>query len=199
MVNNMDKLNDIRVIIGTNNILVDSAISTMMILAIIFFIGYLIYKLREIITAMLVTIFGTAIGLFMANYITFVGTIHHELSHAIVAFITGAKVKEIRLLDFNNNTLGHVNYIPRGPMWLQQLQLSLTSIAPIITGIITNSLIISYLKSHTLSLTYRIIIYYVMFSIITHMSMSKQDIKIGLKGLPACIIVIYSISLLVLQ
>lgn len=191
----MELLNKFR----TYNILIDSAILTILILAIIFFIGYLIYKLRELITTILITIFGTATGLFMANYITFVGTIHHELSHAIIAFITGAKVKEIRLLDFNNNTLGHVNYIPRGPMWLQQIQLSLTSIAPIIVGILTNSLIINYLRLNTLSVTHRVVIYYIMFSIITHMSMSKQDIKIGLKGLPACIVVIYSISLLILQ
>ena len=74
--------------------------------------------------------------LFIANTLTFPGVCYHELSHALFAFITGAKIKKIVLYHKQKDTLGSVEMIPRGPLPLKWLQLSFSACAPVITGLI---------------------------------------------------------------
>lgn len=125
-------------------------------------------------------------GANLINYITFPGVMHHELSHALFAFLTGAKVTEIKLfrIHHKDGALGYVSYAPRGNFIMQSIQKVLASIAPIICGCITCSLLYFYVQpiaaENTLGLC---LYYYILVSIILHMSLSKQDITVMKGGL----------------
>ena len=126
------------------------------------------------------------LGANLINYITFVGVIHHELSHALLAFLSGAKVTEIKLfrIHHKDGALGYVAYAPRGNFILQSIQKVATSIAPIICGFISCSLLWLYVRPVAMESIWSIcLFYYVLVSIILHMSLSKQDIKVMKGGL----------------
>lgn len=126
------------------------------------------------------------LGANLINYITFVGVMHHELSHALLAFLSGAKVTDIKLfrIHHNDGALGYVAYAPRGNFILQSIQKVVTSIAPIICGCISSSLLWFYVRPMVLENIWSIcLFYYVLVSIILHMSLSKQDIKVMKGGL----------------
>lgn len=159
--------------------------------------------LHSFISVLLILLLGICLGFFFSylrnfaarhnpfganliNYITFVGVMHHELSHALLAFLSGAKVTEIKLfrIHHNDGALGYVAYAPRGNFILQSIQKVVTSIAPIICGFISCSLLFLYVQPLTTgNIGYTILFYYVFISIILHMSLSKQDIKVMKGGL----------------
>lgn len=159
--------------------------------------------LHSFISVLLILLLGICLGFFFSylrnfaarhnpfganliNYITFVGVMHHELSHALLAFLSGAKVTEIKLfrIHHNDGALGYVAYAPRGNFVLQSIQKVVTSIAPIICGFISCSLLFLYVQPLTMgNIGYTILFYYVFISIILHMSLSKQDIKVMKGGL----------------
>lgn len=109
---------------------------------------------------------------------TFLGVFHHELAHAFLAAITGAKITSITLfrISHKDGKLGEVKYNPRGMKVTQAIQVVLSSIAPMIMGAITLWLLGAFVFAK-LALVGRIIVGYLMFSIFLHMSLSKQDIK----------------------
>lgn len=127
---------------------------------------------------------GGRFARFIDNRLTFIGVIHHELSHALLAFITGAKITSCKLFQVKNGTLGHVDIVPRGPLIVRLLQQALCGIAPVLCGGIT--LYIIYYYGIYLRQTYdyiTIILLILAMSISYHMSMSKQDFKIARGGL----------------
>lgn len=170
-------------------------INTIIVILIIPLIGFVLNCIINIIAKIIVNCFGSRVGDFILNKFTFIGTVHHELSHALFAFCTGAKVSNIKLYKREKDSLGCVKFSPRGNKVLQAIQLTLTSIAPVITGPI--SIYLLYSKALTIcEKTWQVfIVYYIMISILIHTTMSKQDIKISLKGLPLCVIIIYIIML----
>ena len=122
--------------------------------------------------------------LFIANTLTFPGVCYHELSHALFAFITGAKIKKIVLYHKQKDTLGSVEMIPRGPLPLKWLQLSFSACAPVITGLIGETIILYSFKIGTLPVWAYILLGFLFFCILLHMDMSGADIKGYLKGIP---------------
>lgn len=133
------------------------------------------------------------LGANLINYITFVGVMHHELSHALLAFLSGAKVTDIKLfrIHHNDGALGYVAYAPRGNFILQNVQKVVTSIAPIICGFISSYLLWFYIRPMAMENIWSIcLFYYVLISIILHMSLSKQDIKVMKGGLLVVIVLI---------
>ena len=125
------------------------------------------------------------------NVLTFPGVIHHELSHALFAFITGAKILKIDIfhLPSADGTLGSVAYAPRGPMVLQGLQMCLASIAPAITPWLTVPLL-SRFYQESIGFPLKIFLLYLIFSIISHISLSNADLKGLLKGMVLCYLLI---------
>ena len=135
--------------------------------------------LHSFISVLLILLLGICLGFFFSylrnfaarhnpfganliNYITFVGVMHHELSHALLAFLSGAKVTEIKLfrIHHNDGALGYVAYAPRGNFILQSIQKVVTSIAPIICGFISCSLLFLYVQPLTTgNIGYTIIFY----------------------------------------
>lgn len=170
--------------------------NTFLLLFGIILIGISLGFMVQLIASILVNILGVSITNFLLTKLTFIGVIHHELSHAFVAFITGAKVKKIELFTmFHKDRLGSVQFVPRGPFLLQSIQVVLTSIAPMIFGLIS----LYYLSNVEIgsNIWLFIFVWYFRLSILIHTTMSTQDIKICFKGLPVVIfllIVFFTVS-----
>lgn len=163
--------------------------NTLFLLFGIIFVGVSLGFIIQLIASILVNILGVTITNFLFTKLTFIGVIHHELSHAFVAFITGAKVKKIELFTmFHKDRLGSVQFVPRGPFFIQSIQVVLTSIAPMIFGLMS----LYYLSSIEIdsNIWLFLFIWYLRLSILIHTTMSGQDIKICFKGLPVVILLL---------
>ncbi|KIR02900.1 hypothetical protein P261_01715 [Lachnospiraceae bacterium TWA4] len=126
------------------------------------------------------------LGANLINYATFVGVIHHELSHALLVILTGAKLSRVQLFNLNHSDgfLGSVSYYSRGGVILKSIQKTLISVAPIFMGLITCSLMYTYLYPiATATIWGTLLFYYVWISIILHMSLSHQDIEVMKEGI----------------
>lgn len=171
---------------------------TIIALVILILFGYTVdvisYKIGNIIAKTL----GNKISYLIMNRLTFIGVIHHELSHALLLFLTGAKIIKVNLFKPQGNTLGNVKFIPRGNKLLQSVQLSLSAIAPVILGMASVYSIYLLLKTYTFDRHITGLIYYIQFSILVHSSMSMQDIKNALKGSVVCILITFCIIYMIL-
>ena len=166
-------------------------INTVIIIMIIPIIGIIINWITDKIIRFIYRYFGRLVTLLIANYLTFVGTMHHELAHAIFAFCTGAKIIKIDLFYPEGHTLGKVIFKPRGNAITKSIQLTMSAIAPVVLGCITEYFLISYVSANSLSGIASFVIYYLIISILLHMTMSKQDIENAIEGLPICTIIVY--------
>lgn len=159
----------------------------------IIIIGLLIDLLQQLIGQLIANGFGANFTNVFMNRITFIGVVHHELAHALFALLTGAKIVKVNLFkpDEKTDSLGSVTYAPRGPLILRAIQLSLASIAPVICGFISCFLIYKYLL---FGAVWKLFVFgFILLCIVIHMNLSTQDIKTALKGLPICMIVMFSI------
>ena len=131
------------------------------------------------------------IFVFVANRLTFLGVIFHELSHAAFAFITGAKVTKISLYHMQGGRLGYVKYKTRGPVFLRAIQMSLSSVAPVITGLIAEFYIFYFLYTMNFSKPVIALLIYLFISVLFHMDMSHADLINYFKGIPCCFIILF--------
>lgn len=181
--------------------IISAIILTIFVIIAMVIIGFIIGVITEHIARCLASLFGYRLGYIIANYLTFPGVIHHELSHAFVAIITGAKLAKIELFKIpskSGGALGTVSFIPRGPKIIQSIQLTLTPLAPIPFGALTLRTIYNFMKVAELSLGIWIVLVYMMVSILLHMKLSTQDIKTSLKGLPLTSLLIFIIAYIIL-
>lgn len=134
---------------------------------------------------------------FIDTRLTFIGVIHHELSHALLAFISGAKIVKVTLfkIDNKNRSLGEVVYRTRGHWIIRKIQSGLAGIAPVICASITLVLIYNYIL---LENSYGGLIFWVgvvlMSQIGYHMTLSRADLKASKTGIPILILIVYIIS-----
>lgn len=150
----------------------------------IILIGGIASLIREVSIKAYLRLFGYGMAKFIDNRLTFIGVIHHELSHLLVGIISGAKINDFALFKVRDGTLGYVDIVPRGPFIFQLIQKALCGMAPIICGSITLYTLYYYglyLRNKFDYVT--VIIVILMLQISHHMSMSKQDIKIAAKGI----------------
>lgn len=147
-------------------------------------VGYIMNQFEKWQMKLLSKVFGDGLSNFICNRLTFVGTMIHECSHALFAVLTGAKVTKIKCFTlFNKNELGYVEFSTRGCKLLQMLQLALVSCAPVITGLPLITVLISVLVTHSYPIIVMIIGWYLVVSILDHMSMSMVDISNYCRGL----------------
>ena len=134
----------------------------------------IIGKLLDTLSNLLVK----AMGGWLVTF-TFVGIIHHELSHALFAFLTGAKVDSIVLfrLKEKNGNLGEVKFTTRGASLLQALQIVLASAAPVLTGCVSLFLLFTLVHPTLTVWWHQLLAVYLELSIFLHMSLSKQDVR----------------------
>ena len=134
---------------------------------------------------------------YFSNYVLFFGVVIHELSHALFALITGAKITEIALFKPDNGSLGHVNFQTRGDPFLRALQLSVSACAPVVVGSILLTLLIFKVFPVLSTTILWVLTIYAAVSVLFHMNMSGADLKcyfkgagpILLVGLPFCLMV----------
>ena len=123
---------------------------------------------------------------FIDSKLTFIGVIHHEISHTLLAVLTGAKIKRFSLFNLTGDKLGEVIITTRGPKLLQSIQLTASAFAPVICGVFS----IYYIGRYSLigeleglkGLGEIFDTIFVM-SIAYHMTLSKQDIKVAMRGI----------------
>lgn len=175
------------------SIVINSLINTIFIILLIPIFGFIVDKLVQCIIKDLSEIIGYTLTNIIVNRLTFVGTMIHEISHALMATITGAKVTKIELFKPVGNRLGQVSFIPRGNAIMKSIQFTLTSIAPVVIG--STLLFIIFMYSGNVENKYiKAINIYLFISILMHTTMSTQDVKNALRGLPICTFLIFSIN-----
>lgn len=155
-------------------------------------IGKLLDTFSQGFINFLSSLIGARLAEFICNYVMFVGVIFHELSHALLAFLTGAKVTKICLykLSHRDGRLGCVYYTPRGPVVLRAVQNCLSAMAPAICGIGFTLAALHAYKLGYIDDRYNILFYYIVTSIFFHARLSSVDMKAMLKGLPICYVII---------
>ncbi len=165
--------------------------ATIVLLSLIL-IGGIASLIREWIVHTNARYLSVKIAMIIDNKLTFIGVIHHELSHLLLALLTGAKITDVSLFETKDGKLGHVDMIPRGPFVLKSLQSALCGMAPILCGCTSLYLIYYYglYKRQGIYDVWTLIWILLMMNIGYHMSMSRQDFKVALKGLWLAYIVI---------
>ncbi len=158
-------------------------------------LGLIIHGTNRMIVGLIRMVFGNNIAFIVANYITFPGVIIHEISHALMAVLTGAKVIEFRPFwpDKEKGELGHVTITPRGNFLIRAIQSTFSSSAPVIFGLLTTAGLIYVVNTAELPTQINVALYYLVFSIIIHSTMSIQDIKVMLRGIWVIFIAILAI------
>ena len=142
---------------------------TLIIFLIVLVAGFLINLINTVVTNALSGVIGTVPAFIIRNYLTYPGTVHHELSHALIALITGAKIKRIVLFP-RGNTLGSVEMETRGNVFIRSLQLSLSAIAPVVLGSISLFLLMTFAFPNIKEIWQYILFWYVFVSILFHMT-----------------------------
>ncbi len=174
-------------------------IYTLILFMSVIIIGWLVNVIEGIFMTIMARYTGVKASYIAANYLTFPGTIIHELSHALFGLITGAKVTEIRFFEKpSSGRLGHVTYSPRGKIAIRAFQNTAISCAPVVTGLLIVSRLHVLITEYALTVPAKALIFYLMISVVCHMSMSKEDIKNYLRGAFILLPLTWIILLLVL-
>lgn len=167
-------------------------INTLLVPVIITVLGLGVQLITRLLITLLSFIIGSEAAYLFGNYITYPGVVHHELAHALWAWMLGARVQRITLRP-RGRTLGSVDFIPRGGRVRQSLQMTLSSIAPVLMGMITLYLIGRFLWPACTVLWMRVVVGYLALCIFFHMDLSGQDVRVALSGLPICLILLFAI------
>lgn len=166
---------------------------------VIFLVGYAVELIGKLLGTLFAKVFGEKTAFFIMNRLTFAGTVHHELAHALFAFISGAKVTKVELFRVRGTQLGCVEFCPRGNVFTKAVQISLASIAPVICGGMSLCIGGWIWIRYCTQIWHYVLNGYLMVSIFIHMNMSRQDIKNALKGMPLTLVVCYVIFLLLVR
>ena len=165
-------------------------------------IGILSERIERVEYRLLRNMFTHKAVITILEYLTFPGVMLHECAHALFAWFTGAQINKVRLLVFfNAHKLGEVIYTPRGNKLQRSVQMSFTSCAPVIMGLIELSIIVYVLHTCVIALWLKILLIYLFICILNHMSMSELDVRGYLRGMlivyPVLFLVFYAIRLYV--
>lgn len=162
-------------------IFINAVLCAFIFLFMLLLIGLVIHTIVNVLVNLISLVTNKYIAYFLCNIVTFVGVIHHELSHVLMVFMTGAKLLDFKLFDIKDNISGYVNFIARGPWLIQSIQYTLISTAPMYIGLLS-----LYLLHNIYSLGYihKYLYHYVFISIVLHMRLSPQDLKSAGVGLP---------------
>jgi len=125
------------------------------------------------------------------NYLFFPGVMLHELAHALFAVLTGARVTELTLFKRDGDSLGHVNFQHRGGTILVAVQRIFISSAPMYVGGIVVLACRHFILLASTPLWAKILSGYIGISMFFHMTMSPQDIKVYVKGIPVFMVLLF--------
>jgi hypothetical protein len=174
--------------------LIVAGYNTIFVLSIVIILGLLLNAIKMKMLDVCCSAFGKNVGEFLVNRFTFIGVIHHELSHAFFALICGAQVTEISIFRIKGDMLGNVKFIPRGPKMFRDLQMCLAALAPAICGMSTLYLMVYFINMRmALEIWQLILIIYIELSILLHMTLSSVDIKAAIRGMLTTLLIIFSV------
>lgn len=94
--------------------------------------GVVIEQFVKLLYSVTAAFLGDSFTYFIFNRLTFIGVFHHELSHALLATVTGAKVTKIVFFHPDGDRLGYVEYVTRGNIIMRSIQQALASITGIL-------------------------------------------------------------------
>ncbi len=131
------------------------------------------------------------------NYLFFPGVMLHELSHALMALLTGAKLTEVKLFKKEGKSLGHISFTPRGSRIMISIQEVFIASAPMFFGaMIAFASFKLMLFIPWSAWLLKIFAGYVGVSMFFHMTMSTQDVKVFVKGVPIIMVLVFTESML---
>ena len=169
-------------------------LNTAVIFLFLFLFGLMIHVVKNGIHSLLAAMLGAKTAFSAVNYLTYPGTIHHELAHALLAILTGARVTGIRLLP-RGKTLGSVDMVPRGGFILQSVQNLMSAIAPVLCGCISLYCLFIYGWPLCNQWWQMVLFFYLFFSLLLHMDLSAADVRVAFSGLPVCAVIVFLILL----
>lgn len=158
--------------------------------------GFIMSGIIKILYGIVASVLGNKIAYFIFNRLTFVGVFHHEISHALLATLTGAKVTKIVFFKPEGDRLGYVQYNARGNIFMRSIQQTFASIVPVACGAISSLALGHFIKTTSLSWWLVVLLSYVLVSIIIHMTMSSQDFKVMWKGYPIVYLILFIVVLI---
>ena len=161
-----------------NDIYVNYLLTALILTFVIPVAGFVIEQIVKLLYSVTASFFGNEFTYFIFNRLTFIGVFHHELSHALLATLTGAKVTKIVFFHPDGDRLGYVQYVTRGNVIMAAIQQTMASIAPVFCGALTSAGIYYYMSGTTLVMWQMVLLWYVFISVILHMTMSSQDFKV---------------------
>jgi hypothetical protein len=164
--------------------------NTLLVPLIIVVLGLGVRLVTQCLLSVLGFIIGGEAAYLFGNYLTYPGVVHHELAHALFAWLLGARIQRITLKP-QGQALGSVNFIPRGGRVRQALQMTLSSIAPVVMGLVTLYLIKHFLFAAGTAQWIHILAVYLAVSIFFHMDLSGQDVRVAIAGLPVCLVILF--------
>ena len=145
---------------------------------------------------MLTRVCNQKLAIFVCDRLTFPGVIIHELSHALFIWAAGGKITKIRFLTLGlDGRLGYVDFQPKGTRLQRSCQLSFGSCAPVLVGILLETLFMYVIFHVQMPIWGYLCLWYLAISVLNHMSMSVADMKNYLKGL----VVIFPIIMVVVM
>ena len=157
--------------------------------------------LEKLAVSLIALVAGSGSAMLIESYLTYPGVVYHELSHALFALVTGARVTKISLKrrpapDGQGYILGSVQYIPRGGRVLQSFQLLLTGLAPSITGLAGMAAIATFAFPRCSATWHWVIWIYLFVCLLLHSGLSRQDLKGVWAGAPIVVLILFVVFLL---
>lgn len=174
------------------------AAAVLTLVAILFLpaVGGLASWIESLQARLLSRIGGDKLAMFVSNRLTIMGVVVHELAHAGLALLTGAKILEISFWDTGGDSLGHVSYQNRGPKFLHGIQDAFTACAPTVAGLLSAYLIYRGFSLPDLKWWEVLLLVYAALCTLDHMSMSKPDFRCYFRGIYAPAMIIYGVLFL---
>lgn len=165
--------------------------------------GLLMGRLRHlVIEGALRRLLGAKAAIFVGYYLTILGTLHHELSHALGYLITGGRVHRISIIPRaqpdGSVRLGYVIGSTRGPWLLRAVQETVSATGPLWMGALTVYLLRRFAIPRAAGAAVTALVYYAAISIVLHMELSGEDLKVLAHGILPTLLLIYIIIALFL-
>ncbi len=185
------------------NVWARGLVLTLAICLALFAVGLAMGKLRHlVIEGALRRLLGARAAIFVGYYLTIIGTLHHELAHALGYLLTGGRVHRISILPKaqpdGSIRLGYVIGSTRGPWLLRAIQDTVSATAPLSFGFLTVYLLTGFAIPRASGAGMTAFLYYVVVSVALHMELSKEDLKILARGLFPVLLLLYAAVMAVL-
>lgn len=141
------------------------------------------------VTKAFVEVFSRFVGgrtaVFVYNYGTIPGVVHHECAHALLGLVTGAKITEFAPFkpELESGSLGHVGIAPRGNFILRAIQKYFSASAPCLLGPLSSYFLLMLIRSRDWGVPVLVVLWYLLVSIILHSTMSSADVKQMVMGM----------------